>query len=324
MSMRCLTDIVTELSDTTKLVVRIASNAVEYTGNQSAEQMTDSARLVNFYHVINITRHAPIFFVRWPVISTKLGRVVTDIDCEKDKVSITEKSQKLALKIISGDVSAKNQFVEINYRWLLFVVRKNFPRSENQHDIVHDAFMLVLSKLDNDEIDNPDAVTAFLKQTAIYIGYDYIRKDKKYESALDQEFMKLIIDDSRDVLSALIWNDRVKYVRTVLEELSMQRDKDILLRFYFKNQDKASICREMELSPDLFDRVIHRARTRLRALIQNKDRNNPANKSQNRRVIIVKSKSGSDKGFRNYIPAIVTRIRLLLNKYFVARGRCYE
>ena len=56
-------------------------------------------------------------------------------------------SGELAVKIITGDKLASNEFVKINYSWLLFVVRRKFAQSNNHEDIVQDTFMLVIKKL---------------------------------------------------------------------------------------------------------------------------------------------------------------------------------
>ena len=45
------------------------------------------------------------------------------------------------------------------------------------------------------------------------------------------------------------------------------RDRDVLDRFYLRDQDKARICKELGLTPANFDRVISRARIRLRELL---------------------------------------------------------
>ena len=56
-------------------------------------------------------------------------------------------SGELAVKIITGDKLVSNEFVKINYSWLLFVVRRKFAQSNNHEDIVQDTFMLVIKKL---------------------------------------------------------------------------------------------------------------------------------------------------------------------------------
>ena len=53
----------------------------------------------------------------------------------------------------------------------------------------------------------------------------------------------------------------------VLNQLSVARDREILRRFYLKDEDKAEICIDLQLSAAHFDRVLYRAKKRMRELI---------------------------------------------------------
>ena len=57
-------------------------------------------------------------------------------------------------------------------------------------------------------------------------------------------------------------------VMAVLDELPTKRDRQILIRFYLDGVDKQQLCRELGLSPKHFDRVLMRARSRLRTIIE--------------------------------------------------------
>ena len=201
----------------------------------------------------------------------------TSSDQHKNNKNHSKISGELAAKISLGDIAVKNEFVQINYRWLLFIVRRKFAQSNNHEDIVQDTFMLVLNKLQQGKVNNHKAIMGFLRTTAINIGYEYLRKDKKFTSAIDQNFLDAIEDSKQDILSSIIWDDKVKYVKLVMDELKKQRDKDILIKFYFKDQNKLSICDELDLSSEHFDRVLCRAKQRLKQLIEKKGDNNPNN-----------------------------------------------
>ncbi len=196
-----------------------------------------------------------------------------------NNVTIKSKSilaGELAEKITQGDRHASNEFVQINYRWLLFIIRKKFSQSNNHEDIVQDSFMLVINKLQQGKIRKTQAILGFLRTTAINIGFEYLRKDKKFTSAIDQEYLDVIEDAKEDILSTIIWNDKVKYVKQVMSELKVKRDKDILTKFYFEDQSKTNICKTLELSSEHFDRVLYRAKQRLKQLITHKGDSKPS------------------------------------------------
>ena len=57
-------------------------------------------------------------------------------------------------------------------------------------------------------------------------------------------------------------------VAELLEELPTERDPSMLMRFYLDGTDKQQLCRELGLSPKHFDRVLMRARSRLRTIVE--------------------------------------------------------
>jgi DNA-directed RNA polymerase specialized sigma24 family protein len=57
-------------------------------------------------------------------------------------------------------------------------------------------------------------------------------------------------------------------VAELLEELPTERDRQLLMRFYLDGIDKQQLCHDLGLSPKHFDRVLMRARSRLRTIIE--------------------------------------------------------
>jgi len=57
-------------------------------------------------------------------------------------------------------------------------------------------------------------------------------------------------------------------VKRILQDLPSRRDREILVRFYLQEEEKEAICRDLALAPDQFDKVLHRARARLKELLE--------------------------------------------------------
>ncbi|GAA4817384.1 hypothetical protein GCM10011365_13070 [Marinicella pacifica] len=200
---------------------------------------------------------------------------VSALGSDKNKTPLNvERAAALARRIMSGDALAENEFVRLNHSWLLFIIRRHFSRSCHHEDILHDAFMVVLGKLQRSKIKTPESILVYLRSTAINIGYEYMKKDKKFSSAVKQDFIDLIADAQDTLLSQLVWDDKVHFVKQVINELGQERDQDILLQFYFHHVSKVRICQNMELTSEHFDRVIYRAKQRLKDLINEADNNN--------------------------------------------------
>ena len=55
-------------------------------------------------------------------------------------------------------------------------------------------------------------------------------------------------------------------VRKIIDELGIQRDRDVLFRYYILEEDKDKVCADLRLSKDQFSRIIFRARKRYKEL----------------------------------------------------------
>ncbi len=83
----------------------------------------------------------------------------------------------------------------------------------------------------------------------------------------DSSQLDTIADDatSRDS-----WAERqiAARVKRVINSMGTPRDRLILTRFYLDEEDKESICHDLNLDAAQFDKVLHRARGRLKDLLE--------------------------------------------------------
>jgi RNA polymerase sigma-70 factor (ECF subfamily) len=56
-------------------------------------------------------------------------------------------------------------------------------------------------------------------------------------------------------------------VRRLLAELPVQRDREVLIRTYLEDEDKSSICESLGIDSAHYNRVLFRAKQRLRELL---------------------------------------------------------
>jgi RNA polymerase sigma-70 factor (ECF subfamily) len=54
----------------------------------------------------------------------------------------------------------------------------------------------------------------------------------------------------------------------MIREMKVERDRELLRDYFEYDKSKEQICRELELKPEHFDRVLFRARQRLKQIIQ--------------------------------------------------------
>lgn len=135
-------------------------------------------------------------------------------------------------------------------------------------DLCNETFCVFLERVRHEPLREPDKVAAFLAQTARNL---YIAEARKFSrrgtSTGADELIASHADPSLDAVERLRQMGLVAVVRRVLEQMRVPRDREILTRYYLKDEDKSVICKDLGLSDEHFNRVIDRARDRFRALL---------------------------------------------------------
>ena len=93
------------------------------------------------------------------------------------------------------------------------------------------------------------------------------RKDGRRRTDADTEATTLVADGTRQADEQVEEAASAFAVRKVLKEMKGVRDRDVLFRFYLNDEDKESICRDLQLTELLFNQVLFRARNRFRELL---------------------------------------------------------
>jgi RNA polymerase sigma-70 factor (ECF subfamily) len=97
------------------------------------------------------------------------------------------------------------------------------------------------------------------------------RKALRQQTVVDSDLVDELAQNMEMEPSELSESDDrhlAQAVMTLLDELPTERDRQVLIRFYLDGTDKQQLCRDLGLSPKHFDRVLMRARTRLRTIIE--------------------------------------------------------
>ncbi|MEO8670034.1 MAG: sigma-70 family RNA polymerase sigma factor [Tahibacter sp.] len=174
----------------------------------------------------------------------------------------------LAARIAGGDRAAESELVRRYTRPLLAVLQQRVRQHEAARDLVQETFIVVLERLREGRIDEPDRLAGFLRQTAINLAIGEGRKQQRQRTDAMGEQIGELVDESAGPLRQLERQQLSGLVRRLIGELSVERDRDLLWRHYVLDTDKDELCREYALSTEHFDRVLHRARARLRELME--------------------------------------------------------
>jgi RNA polymerase sigma-70 factor (ECF subfamily) len=190
-------------------------------------------------------------------------------ECETDGsfLAITpEQACDLVSRIEAGDGFAESELVERYARNIRFMLLKRTGSIQLANDLCQDTFVVTLKKLRAGDLRKPQCLSAFIRQTAVNISIDHFRKEKRYVLQDDGDFS--LHHSHRDHKARGLDSRTTRLIlENTLDQLAVSRDREILRRFYLADEDKVTICVALRLSAPHFDRVLYRAKRRMRALI---------------------------------------------------------
>ncbi len=187
---------------------------------------------------------------------------------EAEASSAEIEMEAIARRIMAGDQAAEGELVQRSrFALWMILVKRGCPREEAE-DLVQEALIVAIARLRAGEIDDPGRINGYLLRTALYMRRGTQRRLAETRTVYDAESLDSYADDRADPLAELDRNQREDLLRRALSWLRQSRDRDLIRRHCLLQQDKQEICRDMDLSLDHFDRVLHRARRRLADLLR--------------------------------------------------------
>jgi RNA polymerase sigma-70 factor (ECF subfamily) len=173
----------------------------------------------------------------------------------------------LACRITSGDSAAETELIEQYSAGVRLMLLKRTGKRQLSNDICQEVMIVTLKKLRAGSLRKPESLPAFIRQTAVYLCIEHFRKEKRY--VYQEDGIISLHAPHNDRKAQTIDNQQAgALLEELLDQLSVKRDREILRRFYLLDEDKADICRDLGLSPVHFDRVLYRAKQRMRELIK--------------------------------------------------------
>lgn len=189
-------------------------------------------------------------------------------------------AESIVSRISLGDKLAEQELVSTYYRGLTFILNKQTQNQALSQDLAQDTFIVVIQKARDNAITNPAALSAFIRQIGINLLIGYKRKETRRNTHGVDNIEIHAPTDNMEISQALHSDKLLQITTQLLNELKTPRDKEILQSYFIYDKNKQQICQDLDLSAEHFDRVLFRARQRLKQLIQHK-LGDPQNKSAN-------------------------------------------
>lgn len=167
----------------------------------------------------------------------------------------------LVERIRIGETDGMEELYQLFSKGIRFYLCRQLGPQELE-DKVHDTFLVVVQAIRRGDLREPERLMGFVRtvvrrQVAAHIDrLVHVRREQ-----IDIESTVRLPDPSENPEENAIFQQRVKLIHRVLGELG-ERDREILTRFYLREQGQDQICSEMALTETQFRLLKSRAKTR--------------------------------------------------------------
>ncbi len=176
-------------------------------------------------------------------------------------------SAELVKRIGQGDRRAEEDLVRRYQRGLTYLLRRRTRDPQLALDLAQETFRIAIEKLRKSPIDQVERVSGYLRGTALNLMSADIRKNMRRATTADSDAVDAAADDAAGPFDHVSTEQVQRIVRKLLGELTVQRDREILVRTYLDDEDKSSICEALGVDSAHYNRVLFRAKQRFRELL---------------------------------------------------------
>jgi RNA polymerase sigma-70 factor (ECF subfamily) len=167
----------------------------------------------------------------------------------------------LVSQIKAGEDTGMEHLYKLFSRGIRYYLCRQLGPQELE-DKVHDTFLIVVNAIKRGDLREPERLMGFVRtvvrrQVAAYIEQAvHTRREQA-----DLETGITVADRKQNPEQEAMVRQKAELMKSALSALS-QRDRDILVRFYLKEQSQEQICSEMELTETQFRLLKSRAKAK--------------------------------------------------------------
>jgi RNA polymerase sigma-70 factor (ECF subfamily) len=193
------------------------------------------------------------------------------IPLRKEDERLKEEAQaaaRIVQGILEGNVSAETELVERYSRGLRFLLIRKSGDEERARDLLQETFLIAFRKLREKPLDQPQRLAGYLKGIADNVARSGGRKRNREPLPMDAEAIAAIPAEEIRPFQRISSEQTHAAVQALLDSMPVERDREVLRRYYIYDQDKPEICRALGLDSLHFNRVLHRAKGRFRKILE--------------------------------------------------------
>jgi RNA polymerase sigma factor (sigma-70 family) len=174
-------------------------------------------------------------------------------------------AEALCARIAAGERSAETELWHRYGRAVHNMLRRQISDVEVIQDLAQNCFEIALVQLRAGQVHTPAALFGFFQTVAQHQVSHYRRRAMR-ETPVDPETLvqQASEDPRQDPAALAAQQSNQRWVQEVLQELPTPRDRQLLWRYFVLDEPKAAICAALALDAIHFNRVLFRAKARLR------------------------------------------------------------
>jgi RNA polymerase sigma-70 factor (ECF subfamily) len=177
---------------------------------------------------------------------------------------------ELALRIRAGDRQAEGDLTRRLTQGITQIAIKLTGNFALAQEICQETLIIILTKLRSQELDEPEKLPAYVAQTARNLIFAERRKQRRRKTETGHDSIGEVADVSAAHERDVERESAAVAIRKVLSEMTSQRDRVLLVRYYLHDDDKEVICKELGMSESNFNLVLFRARARFLELLEDR------------------------------------------------------
>jgi len=167
----------------------------------------------------------------------------------------------LVARVQTGESAALEELYSIFAKRVRFVLLRQVGPQDIE-DRIHDVFVIVAQSIQRGELREPDRLMGYIRTVLRRQVASYIERQmqaRRHRSTADTH--TLLPDRGKDPERILIERQNTDIALGLLRSIP-PRDREVLVRFYLREQAPADICRDLDLSENQFRLIKSRAKAR--------------------------------------------------------------
>jgi len=183
-------------------------------------------------------------------------------ECEENPAVDYSRWSDLVRRIRAGEDSGMEELYALFSKGVRFFLCRQLGPQE-MDDKVHDTFLIVVQAIRRGGLREPERLMGFVRTVArrqVAAAIDRAAHRRREMTELDAGLP--VSDGKPDPEDCAASRQRIEIMKEALRNIST-RDREILVRFYLREQSQQQICEEMELTGTQFRLLKSRAKARL-------------------------------------------------------------